>query len=133
MSQADEAVVMAFLTALWRSDREGAKRSFAADAQWWFLPSLPYPRPMPARDAIDHVLDDMIFAFDGDTPLSVSVHAVMSNDAGEVAADYSASCLTRSGQPYENRYVLRATVRAGQIVEVRPYTDTQYLSRLFAE
>lgn len=124
---------MQFLRALWVSDRDGAKRPFADNAEWWFLPSLPYPRPMRAGDAIDRVLDDMISAFNPAHGLKVEVHAVMSDGAGEVAADYSATSVTRSGHPYANRYVLRATVKDGRIICVRPFTDPNHLSELFAE
>jgi ketosteroid isomerase-like protein len=130
VSHAHEAVVREFLEALWRSDRAGAKRPFAVDAQWWFLPSLGYPRPMAAADAIDAVLDDMIAAFDETVGLSVAMIAMMSNDDGEVAADYTARSQTPDGAVYENRYVLRASVRDGQITCVMPYTDTGKLSAL---
>lgn len=130
MSLGHEAVVREFLEALWRSDRAGAKAPFAPDAQWWFLPSLGYPRPMLATAAIDAVLDDMIAAFDESVGLSVTMLAMMSNEAGEVAADYVARSQTPDGTVYENRYVLRASVQDGRITCVMPYTDTGKLSAL---
>jgi uncharacterized protein len=133
MSQLPADIVMSFLQALWRGDRAASKAPFADDAEWWFLPSLPYPRPLNAKVAIDNVLDDMISAFDPSVGLHVDVHSVMTDGGGEVAADYSARSTTRSGKAYANRYVLRATVKDGKIICVRPYTDTQYLSQLFSE
>jgi ketosteroid isomerase-like protein len=131
MSASDEAVVETFLRALWRSDREGAKAPFAPDADWWFLPSLGYPRPMRAVDAIDAVLDDMMAALaDGGLSIDVTMNAMMSNADGEVAADYTARSRMPDGSAYENTYVLRASVRNGQIVRVSPYTDTGKLSAL---
>ena len=133
MSDTLATPVLEFLHALWRGDRDGAKQPFAADATWWFLPSLPYPRPMAARDAVDAVLDDMIAAFDPAIGLKVEMHSMMTDGVSEVAADYSARSVTRSGKEYENRYVLRASVRDGLIEEVRPFTDPNHLSHLFSE
>lgn len=130
MSAGHEAVVERFLRALWAGDRDGAKAPFAPDAQWWFLPSLGYPRPMRASDAIDAVLDDMMGAFADGATLHVELTAMMSNADGEVAADYSARSVMQDGTAYENRYVLRATVMDGAISCVMPWTDTQKLGAL---
>lgn len=122
-------VVKTFLEALWRSDFDGAKSCFAPDAQWFFMPSLGYPQPLTAYQALDHIRDDMFSAFDKNTTLDVRwEHLIAEGD--QVAAEYIAYSKTRSGKPYENRYCLRATVKNGRIVHVRPYTDTQALSAL---
>jgi len=133
MSETPEQTVMRFLRALWDGEREAAKAAFADDAEWWFMPSLPYPRPMRAHDACDAVLDDMIAGFDPDIGMHIEVHAVMSNVEGEVAADYSAISTTRAGASYENRYVLRATVDNGRIRCVRPFMDPNHLNSLIDE
>lgn len=133
MIETAEQTVMRFLRALWDGQRDAAKATFADNAEWWFMPSLPYPRPMRAHDACDAVLDDMIAGFDPDVGLSIEVHAVMSNPDGEVAAEYSAISTTRAGASYENRYVLRATVKGGRITCVRPYMDPNHLNSLIDE
>ncbi|RMB07917.1 nuclear transport factor 2 family protein [Eilatimonas milleporae] len=126
-------VVKAFLEAMWSGDKAAAKAAFSEDAQWWFLPSLGYQRPMPAGDALDIVMDDMIGRFDTDKPFTVDLHHLIA-DGGEAAAEYTARAILKTGRPYENRYLLRASVAGDRIVSVRPYTDTKFfLEELYGE
>lgn len=122
-------VVHAYLTALWASDREGAKAQLADHCQWYFLPSLGYPTPMSGHEATDAVLDDMMAAFDADAEFAVEWNCLLGNDR-EVAAEYTARGTDTEGNSYVNRYCLRADVENGKIVEIRPYTDTKKLSDL---
>lgn len=116
-------IVRAFLEALWASDREGAKARLARDAQWYFLPSLGYERPMLAHRATDIVLDDMIGAFAEGSSLDIELHFLL-GDERNVAAEYTARSTAADGSPYENRYCLCAVVEGDRIAEIRPYTDT---------
>ena len=43
--------------------------------------------------------------------------------------EYNAIGKTISGGNYENFYLVRFTVREGKISSVRPYFDTEYLSK----
>ena len=125
-------VVRDFLDGLWSGDRGKAKAQIGDDAQWWFLPSLGYERPMRPRDAIDIVMDDMIARFDADKPFEVQLHHLLA-DGGEVVAEYTATGTTLSGRQYEHRYCLRASVSDGRIQSLRPWADTKYfLDTLFA-
>lgn len=118
-------IVGGFLEALWSGDKVAAKAPFSVDAEWWFRPSLGYPQPMHPHAAIDVVMDDMIGQFDTDQPFTVELHHLFAED-GEVAAEYTATGTTRRGKRYEHRYLLRASVRGGQITTVRPWADTKY-------
>lgn len=128
MAQAKD-IVEAYLRALWASDREGAKQHLAERCDWYFLPSLGYPRPMAGHAATDAVLDDMMRALDADKDFAVEMHCLL-GDERHVAAEYTARGTDAEGKPYENRYCLRADVEGGKIVEIRPYTDTKKLSDL---
>ena len=126
-------LVRTFLEALWSGDKATAKSVFAKDAEWWFRPSLGYKSPMHPSEAIDIVMDDMIGRFDPDMPFEVELHHLFAED-GEVAAEYTATATTVTGLDYKHRYLLRASVRDGKIVTVRPYADTKYfLETLYGE
>lgn len=125
MTDKAKAVVRDFLEALWGGDKDGAKAAFADDAEWWFRPSLGYKCPMPCTQAIDIVMDDMIGQFDTEKPFNVELHHLF-GEGEEVAAEYTATGTTLKGRAYEHRYLLRATVRDGAIVTVRPWADTKY-------
>ena len=120
-----KTLVRGFLEALWSGDKTGAKAPFAADAQWWFRPSLGYPQPMHPHDAIDVVMDDMIGQFDTSQPFTVELHHLFA-EQGEVAAEYTATGTTIRGRQYQHRYLLRASVQNGKIVTIRPWADTKY-------
>ena len=124
-SEPAKTVVRTFLKALWSGDKETAKSTFADDSEWWFRPSLGYKAPMPCFEAVDIVMDDMIGRFDVAKPFSVEMHHLI-GEGGEVAAEYTATGTTTSGREYKHRYLLRASVRDGKIVTVRPWVDTKY-------
>ena len=131
MSEPKE-IVKNYLEALWRSDRETAKRYLAKEAEWYFLPSLGYPTPMSAQAATDAALDDLMTALDADAEFSVEWNCLLCDETS-VAAEYTARGTTAQGKAYKNRYCLRAEVRDDLIVEVRPYTDTKVLAGLREE
>lgn len=118
-------LVRTFLEALWSGDKTTAKSVFAADAEWWFRPSLGYQSPMHPSKAIDIVMDDMIGRFDVNKPFEVELHHLFA-EGNEVAAEYTATATTVTGRDYRHRYLLRASVKDGQIVTVRPWADTKY-------
>lgn len=129
MSEDPKTVVKTFLEAFWREDLASAKACLAPNAEWWFAQSLPYPRPCPAAEALDRVATDMFTAFDPNDALRVQWEVLFA-EGEEVAAEYSARGRTRTGKVYANRYCMRATVRNGRIVSLRPYTDTKYLTEV---
>jgi ketosteroid isomerase-like protein len=124
-SAESKKIVRTFLEALWSGDKETAKSSFAEDAEWWFRPSLGYKTPMHPAEAVDIVMDDMIGRFDENKPFNIDLHHLFAED-GEVAAEYTATGTTVAGREYNHRYLLRASVRDGKIVTVRPWADTKY-------
>lgn len=129
MSDDPKTVVRTFLEAFWREDFVAAKQCLAPDAQWWFAQSLPYPRPCPAAEAVDHIARDMMTAFDPNDGLKVQWEVLFA-EGDEVAAEYSARGRARNGNAYSNRYCMRATVKNGKIVTLRPFTDTKYLTEV---
>jgi ketosteroid isomerase-like protein len=125
MTDEAKTVARGFLEALWSGDKATAKSLFADDAVWWFPPSLGYPRPSPAARAVDIVMDDMIGRFDLAQPFTVELHHLIS-EAGEVAAEYTATATTVTGRNYDHRYLLRFSVASGKITTVRAWADTKY-------
>lgn len=124
-SAAAKQLVRRMLTGLWTGDKELAKSTIAADAEWWFLPSLDYPRPMHPDQAIDIVMDDMIGRFDASKPFEVTLHRLIA-EGSEVTVEYTAVGTTINGLVYDHRYCLRATVVDDKIKTVRPWADTRY-------
>lgn len=129
MSEDPKTVLKTFLEAFWLEDYATAKTFLAPDALWWFAQSLPYPHPCPAAEAVDHIARDMMTAFDPVDKLKVQWEVLFA-EGDEVAAEYTARGKARNGNAYRNRYCMRATVKKGKLVTLRPFTDTKYLTEV---
>jgi ketosteroid isomerase-like protein len=124
-------VAEACLRAFWKSDMEGAYRHLAADAQFWFARSLGYPTPSPARQALKNIVDDMYPKFEPTGGFHPVMKRVMS-DGENVWLNYVASGKLKSGAPYSNEYLMCMVVRDQKVQRMQPFTDTLYLTKLFA-
>lgn len=126
MTQRDpKEIVRTFLEGMWSGNKSQAKSVFAENAEWWFPPSLGYASPVHPFEAIDIIIDDMIGRFDPNQPFEVELHHLIA-EGDEVAAEYTATGVTSSGRQYKHRYLMRASVKDGRIVTVRPWADTKY-------
>ena len=128
---AAEEAALSFLRGFWASDLDEAMRHAAPDASWVFARSLPYERELPAREAMQRILDDMFESFD---PEGFRIeHRACVSDGETVMVEYSAHGSTRSGRPYDNDYVMSISVADGKVTSVRPHTDTLHLVQLLMD
>lgn len=130
MKQTDaKSLGLAFLQAFWDGDMERGYKLCAPGALWRFQKTLHAPQEVPVREAVQWLMDKLVAGFDPNSGYTVQ----MSNAIGEgdeAAIEYSATGKTRSGDTYANNYLVRFTVKNGQIVSIRPYFDTHLVSKM---
>jgi ketosteroid isomerase-like protein len=120
---------LAFLQAFWDGDMERGYKLCAPDALWRFQKTLHSPQEVPVRQAVHWLMDNLVAGFDPQSGYSVQFgNAIAEGD--EAAIEYSATGKTRSGAIYANNYLVRFTVKNGQIVSIRPYFDTHLVSKM---
>jgi hypothetical protein len=124
------AVVSRYIDAVRDGDTGAMTGCFAPDATWDYPGDLPLSGTWRGRDAIlGDFLGQLGGLFEPGTPLSLEVTSLIS--AGDqVVAEWTSDATARGGAPYRNRNIGVFTVRAGQIVAVREYTDTQRAERV---
>lgn len=120
---------LAFLQAFWDGQPERGFALCAPDALWTFQPTLHEPRRVPVPQAVDFLMSALIGSFDPDSGYRVDVDNCI-GEGNEAAIEYRAEGRNRRGEIYCNHYVVRFTVRAGEIISIRPYFDTHLVSRL---
>jgi len=123
---------LAFLQAFWEGDFERGYALCAPDALWTFQRTLHEPHQVPVREAVTFLVDKLVSGFAPESGYKVELANAI-GEGDESAVEYSATGLTRSGDLYANRYLVRFTVRAGRIVSIRPYFDTHYVSKMLFE
>lgn len=130
----NKRIVLEFLDALCRGDRDAARRTFAPDACWRYPASLGGPGVHRGRDAIF----DVYFAVDeklyesGTSHYDIEVlRAIAEDDA--VAVEMRHRGTTRDGRPYESDYHVLYALRDGLIREVHEYFDSLYVRRLYGD
>jgi ketosteroid isomerase-like protein len=130
----NKTVVLRFLEALCRGDRDAARQAFAADASWHYPPSLGGPGVHRGRDAIF----DVYFAVDerlyetGTRRYDLQVtNAIAEGDS--VAVEMRHRGQTRDGRPYETDYHVLYQLEGGRIQRVREYFDSLYVRRLYSD
>lgn len=131
---ANKQIVLAFLDALSRGDREAARAAFHEDARWKYPPSLGGPGVHEGRDAIF----DVYFAIDeklyetGTREYDIEVLSAVA-EGNRVAVEMRHRGRTLRGAPYETDYHVLYELRDGRIGEVHEYFDSLYVWRLFGE
>lgn len=130
----NKAVVLGFLDALARGNREAAREAFAEDATWSYPPSLGGPGIHRGRDAIF----DVYFAADerlyetGTRRYDLRVRNAIAEGDG-VAVEMRHCGRTRDGRAYETDYHVLYLLEAGRIRHVREYFDSLYVRRLYSD
>jgi uncharacterized protein len=124
-------VVLDFLDALRRGDREAARAAFAEQATWAYPVSLGGPGVHRGRDAIF----DAYFALDeglyrtGTREYDIEVlRAVAEGDVVSVEMRHRGHTL--EGRPYESEQCVVYELRDGRIHAVREYLDSLYVRRV---
>lgn len=129
MASDAKSLGLEFLQAFWAGKPEQAYALCAPHARWRFQRSLHDPQEVPVPEAVDWLMKTLVSGFDETSGYSVTLRDAI-GEADEAAIEYSATGKTRNGQTYLNHYVVRFTSRAGQIVSIRPYFDTHYVSQM---
>jgi ketosteroid isomerase-like protein len=130
----NKQIVLSFLDALSRGDRDAAREAFHEDARWKYPPSLGGPGVHEGRDAIF----DVYFAVDerlyetGTREYDIEVLSAVA-EGNKVAVEMRHRGRTLRGEPYESDYHVLYALRDGRIAEVHEYFDSLYVRRLYSD
>lgn len=130
----NKQIVLSFLDALCRGDRESARAAFHEEATWKYPPSLGGPGVHRGRDAIF----DVYFAVDeklyesGTREYDIEVLSAIA-EGNRVSIEMRHRGRTTSGKPYESDYHVLYELRDGRIAAVREYFDSLYVRRLYSD
>jgi ketosteroid isomerase-like protein len=119
--------VEAFLEGIAQRDTDAIARLIREDAVWWVPVSgakLGIDRPLIGRDAVVGLLGGTSGFFRPDTT-TWTVLGLFEEDQ-TVVAHVQRRCLTGSGNPYDNEYLLRFDFVDGSVATVWEHTDTAY-------
>jgi ketosteroid isomerase-like protein len=128
MTENAKSLGLAFLQSFWDGQPERGYALCAPDARWRFQRSLHEPREVPVPEAVQWLMDKLVSGFAPDSGYTVDVTSVI-GEGDEAAIEYSATGKMRSGDIYNNNYVVKFTSRDGKLVSIRPYFDTHYVSK----
>lgn len=124
----NKKVALDFLQSFWDGEPERGYALCADDARWTFQKSLRAPRYDTVPAAVSWLNEVLVTGFDPESGYTVEVHNAIA-EGDEVAVEYSARGQTSGGEVYHNDYLVRFTLRDGQIASIRPYFDTHYVHR----
>lgn len=134
MSAAEnKTVVLEFLRAIARGDRESALAAFAEDATWRYPASLG-PGVHRGRKAIFDVYfgtDEKLFDT-GTSSYDFEVTSAIA-EGDRVAVEMRHRGRTKDGRPYETDYHVLYRLADGRIQEVHEYFDSLYIRRLYKD
>ncbi|TCN34412.1 NADPH:quinone reductase-like Zn-dependent oxidoreductase [Kribbella sp. VKM Ac-2500] len=130
-SKDPKTVVTRYVEAVAAGDLPTIRASFAPDVEWTYPGDLPLSGTWRGRDA---VVDDFLGAaagklFSSDVPVVIRLTNVLA-DGDQVFAEWTAQATALGGGAYDNQCSGVFTVRAGQIIAVREYTDTDHARRV---
>lgn len=123
----NKQTVEALLDGIARRDTDAIARLIREDAVWWVPVSgarMGIDRPLIGRDAVVRLLSGISGFFRPDTT-TWTVLGLFEEDH-TVVAHVQRRCLTGSGNPYENEYLLRFDFVEGSVATAWEHTDTAY-------
>ena len=127
----NKQTVRTIMDALARSDRRPLFDAMADDVRWRWMGVSKWSKTFEGKDA---VVRDLFGGVDETLSESfgVEVHRIIA--AGDhVAVEHTGRNVTPDGRTYDNIYCWVFSFRAGRVVEVREYLDTQLLTDTFGE
>ncbi len=129
----NKQIVLTFLEALSRGDRDAARAAFWQEATWSYPPSLGGPGVHRGRDAIwnDYFAVDEKLYETGTREYDIEILGATAED-DRVAVEMRHRGRTTDGKPYDSDYHVLYELRDGQISAVREYFDSLYVRRLYS-
>jgi ketosteroid isomerase-like protein len=121
-------IVTAYAEALRTRDLDTLRKTFAPDATWRMLGSLPVSGTWHGPEGIlDGFLTRMFARLDPTAPVSQEVHRIIAD--GEYAvAEWTSHARSADGRDYDNDYAIVFRVSDGHIAGVTEYTDTSHMA-----
>jgi hypothetical protein len=106
----------------------GIAELFAKDARWLAPQSAPVGRRHEGLDAVLALMASGLGLYDTSRPMQIERTASLAGDE-RVYVEMTIRATTKSGEPYENHYVMVFELRGDRIAEVREYVDSLYAQR----
>jgi len=111
-----------------KSGDPGVASLFTQDACWLAPQSGPLGRRHEGIDAVLALMASGIGLYDATRPLEIERTACLAGD-DIVFIEMTIRATTKSGEPYENHYVMIFEIRGDRIAEVREHVDSLYVQR----
>lgn len=107
----------------------GLGELFCEDICWIAPQSSPVGARHEGKAAVLGLMRTGVDLYDLSQPMQVQIEA-MAAEADRVFVEMTMTATTRSGAPYENRYVFVFRFRDGRIAEIHEHLDTLYTQRM---
>ncbi|MEU8689690.1 nuclear transport factor 2 family protein [Streptomyces sp. NPDC048665] len=126
---APRGVVLRYFEALAAGDQETIRNSWAEDGSCWYGGDLPISGTWQGRDQVINGFLATAFAhLDPDREIGLKVTNVF-GEGEQVLVEWDSWATGRTGRAYREHNIGVFTVRAGKIVNMREYADTQHWER----
>ncbi|MBX7546703.1 nuclear transport factor 2 family protein [Streptomyces sp. NPDC004232] len=126
---APRGVVLRYFEALAAGDQETIRNSWAEDGSCWYGGDLPISGTWQGRDQVINGFLATAFAhLDPDREIGLKVTNVF-GEGEQVLVEWDSWATGRTGRAYHEHNIGVFTVRAGKIVNMREYADTQHWER----
>jgi ketosteroid isomerase-like protein len=106
----------------------GIAELFTQDARWLAPQSAPVGRRHEGLEAVLALMASGIGLYDSSRPMDIERTASLAGDE-LVYVEMTIRATTKSGEPYENHYVMVFQIRDDRFAEVREYVDSLYAQR----
>jgi ketosteroid isomerase-like protein len=132
-SDEPERIVRRYFDALAAGDQDVIRDSWAEDGSCWYGGDLPISGTWTGRDqVIDGFLATAFAHLDPDREVGLRVTNVFASGE-QVLVEWDSWATGRTGRPYDQKNIGVFSVRAGKIVNMREYADTQHWERALVE
>jgi ketosteroid isomerase-like protein len=126
---APRGVVLRYFEALAAGDQETVRNSWAEDGSCWYGGDLPISGTWQGREQVINGFLATAFAhLDPDREIGLKITNVF-GEGEQVLVEWDSWATGRTGRAYHEHNIGVFTVRAGKIVNMREYADTQHWER----
>ncbi len=131
MSDANKAVVQAYLRAMRRGDAS-LPDFLTDDVTWWVPPSSPLGGLREGKGRVLELMASGVGLYDPAVPFEIEVEEMVA-ERDWVCVQMTLAARTAKGEAYHNHYHFAFRLRGGRICAVKEYVDTLYAQRLLFE